>query len=71
MMRTMTISTTCKGCGLEFTGADEDDLVAQVQSHIAEAHAGGHAPSREQVLAVVRARAASVERGDTDPTVSE
>lgn len=50
------ISTTCKGCGIEITGSDEDDLVAQVQSHIGAVHAAGHAPSREQVLAVIRAR---------------
>ena len=51
-----TITTVCKGCGIEFTGKDEDDLVRQVQAHIAEAHPTGHAPSREQVLAVIRAR---------------
>ena len=52
----MTISTTCKGCGLELTANDEDELVSEVQAHLAEAHPGGHAPSREQVLSVIRAR---------------
>ena len=50
------MSTTCKGCGLEFTGEDEEDLVTQVQAHIAEAHAAGHSPSRDEVLAVIRGR---------------
>jgi predicted small metal-binding protein len=52
----MAITTTCKGCGLEFTGKDEDDLVTQVQAHIASVHAAAHSPSREQVLAVIHAR---------------
>jgi len=52
----MTISTTCKGCGLELSAADEDALVLEVQAHVAAAHAKGHTPSREQVLAVIRAR---------------
>jgi hypothetical protein len=55
----MTISTTCKGWGIEITGEDEDDLVAQVQRHLAAVHPSGHSPSREQVLAVIRARAVS------------
>jgi predicted small metal-binding protein len=50
------VSTTCKGCGIEFTAEDEDELATQVQAHIAEAHASGHAPTKEQVLAVIRAR---------------
>jgi len=52
----MTISTTCKGCGLELSAEDEDELVPMVQAHIAEAHAGGHRPSEEQVRSVIRAR---------------
>ena len=54
----MSVSTTCKGCGLEFVGKDEEDLVTQVQAHIAAAHAHGHAPSREQVREVIRRRSA-------------
>lgn len=53
----VTISTTCKGCGVELVAEDEDALVGVVQSHLAEAHASGHRPSREQVLSVIRARA--------------
>jgi hypothetical protein len=33
----MTISTTCKGCGVELTAEDEDELVSAVQAHLAEA----------------------------------
>ena len=61
----MSVSTTCKGCGLEFVGKDEEDLVTQVQVHIAEAHAHGHAPSRDQVREVIRKRLVrAVERSD-------
>jgi predicted small metal-binding protein len=59
----MSVSTTCKGCGLEFVGKDEDDLVTQVQAHIAEAHARGHAPSREQVCEVIRKRSERTAEG--------
>jgi predicted small metal-binding protein len=52
----MTISTTCKGCGVELTAKDEDELVSAVQAHIAELHSAGHTPSRDQVLSVIRAR---------------
>ena len=52
----MALSTTCKGCGLELKGNTEDELVAAVQEHIADAHAHGHTPSREQVLEVIRGR---------------
>lgn len=48
------ISTTCKGCGLVFEAETEDELVTQVQAHIADAHAHGHTPTREQVLDVIR-----------------
>lgn len=53
----MTVSTTCRGCGVEITGADEEDLISKVQAHLAEAHPGGHSPSREQVRSVLRTRA--------------
>jgi len=56
MVQDMTISTTCKGCGLELSADNEDELVSAVQTHLAEAHPGGHSPSREQVLAVIRSR---------------
>lgn len=56
----MIVTTTCKGCGLEFVGKDEDDLVTQVQAHVAEAHA--HTPSREQVREVIRKRAEDAAR---------
>jgi hypothetical protein len=52
----VSISTTCKGCGVVLTAEDEDALVAGVQAHLAEAHPGGHSPSRDQVLAVIRSR---------------
>jgi predicted small metal-binding protein len=52
------IATACKGCGLELSAETEDELVTEVQAHIAEAHAKGHSPSREQVLAVIRKRGA-------------
>jgi len=55
----VTISTTCKGCGVVLTAEDEDSLVSAVQAHLAEAHPGGHSPSREQVLSVIRARNAN------------
>lgn len=52
----MSVATNCKGCGLTFTAANEDELADLVLAHITEAH--GHAPSREQVLAVIRNRSA-------------
>jgi predicted small metal-binding protein len=52
----MSVRTTCKACGVEFTADDEDGLVTQVQAHIAEMHDRGHSPSREQILAVIRRR---------------
>jgi predicted small metal-binding protein len=54
----MTISTTCKGCGLELTASNEDELVSEAQAHVAAVHAAGHRPPREQILAVIRARGA-------------
>ena len=50
--------THCKGCGVELVAEDEERLVELVQQHIAEAHPGGHSPTREQVLSVIRARSA-------------
>jgi uncharacterized protein DUF1059 len=52
----VSISTTCKGCGVVLTAEDEDALVSEVQAHLAEAHPGRHSPSREQVLSVIRSR---------------
>jgi predicted small metal-binding protein len=59
MFGIMTVQTTCKGCGAELTAEDEDKLVSLVQEHLAEAHPGGHSPSREQILAVLRTRGRS------------
>ncbi|UTI63346.1 hypothetical protein NBH00_18570 [Paraconexibacter antarcticus] len=50
------LNTICKGCGVTLSGKDEDALVTVVQQHVAETHAAGHRPSREQVLAVIRQR---------------
>jgi predicted small metal-binding protein len=55
------VKTTCKGCGIEFVAPDEEDLVTQVQAHVAAVHAHGHTPTREQVLAVIRKRSAGTE----------
>jgi predicted small metal-binding protein len=54
--RSIMITTTCKGCGTELTAESEEQLVSEVQEHIAEAHASAHSPSREQVLSVIRQR---------------
>lgn len=53
------VSTSCKGCAIAFEAEDEDELVTLLQAHIAEAHARGHTPTREQVLAVIRRRGAN------------
>ncbi len=50
------VSTRCKGCGIDLEAEGEDELVTIVQAHIAEAHARGHTPTRDQVLAVIRKR---------------
>jgi predicted small metal-binding protein len=45
---------SCRNCGQTISGADEDELVARVQSHIeGHAHERGvdHRVTREQVLA--------------------
>lgn len=52
----MTVSMKCKGCGVELSADDDDQLVLKVQEHLAEAHPAGHRPSREQVLAVIQGR---------------
>ena len=52
------LSISCKGCGIELSGETEDELVTAVQEHIAQEHARGHDPSREQVLAIIRKRGA-------------
>ena len=53
---TVMIAITCKGCGAELSADTEDELVTEVQTHIAERHPRGHDPSREQVLAIIRKR---------------
>lgn len=50
----MSVSTTCKGCGVEFTAQDGDGLADQMLEHINAAHT--HSPTREQVLAIIRKR---------------
>ena len=50
------LTTTCKGCGIELSGATEDELVSAVLAHLETAHAKGHEPSREQVLSIIRKR---------------
>lgn len=52
----MAVSTRCKGCGLKLEAANEDKLIDAVQRHLAEKHARGHEPSREQIRTVIRAR---------------
>ncbi len=48
----MTLSVTCTRCHELITAEDEDELVAQVQTHARDhggAH-GAHVPSRERIL---------------------
>lgn len=52
----MSLTMTCKGCGVELSAEDEQDLVTAVQQHIADAHPRGHNPTRDQVLAIIRKR---------------
>lgn len=47
----MTISLPCTRCGVLITGDDEDELVAQVQTHATRDHDLGHPLSRERILA--------------------
>lgn len=54
----MALTTACRGCGVELTAETEDELVTLVQAHIADVHAHGHTPTREQVIAVIRSREA-------------
>jgi hypothetical protein len=49
----MTVGVTCTRCHELITAEDEDELVAQVQTHARDhggAH-GAHIPSRERILA--------------------
>lgn len=50
------VTVTCKGCGVELSAETEEELVSEVQTHIADAHPHGHEPSREQVLSIIRKR---------------
>ncbi|WP_055751195.1 MULTISPECIES: hypothetical protein [Frankia] len=50
----MTTSLTCKHCDTTISANDEEDLVAQVQTHVqdhAAAHGRVHTVSRNHVLA--------------------
>jgi predicted small metal-binding protein len=50
------VVTKCKGCGIELVAPDEEQLIDEVQAHIAEAHPHGHAPTRDHIRAVIRSR---------------
>jgi hypothetical protein len=53
----MTLSLTCKRCQQEITGTGEDDLVANVQDHVAghsHEHERAHDVSREHILRRLR-----------------
>ena len=53
----MVLSLTCKRCQQEITGTDEDDLVANIQAHVAghsQEHERAHHVSREHVLRRLR-----------------
>jgi hypothetical protein len=63
----MTVSTSCKGCGVEFTADDDNGLASQLAAHLAEAHPGGHTPSHEQILSVIRARRVRDPDGNSEP----
>jgi predicted small metal-binding protein len=52
----MSITTTCKGCGMEFAAEDEDQLADKVLAHVKEVHQHGHTPTRERILTVIRKR---------------
>jgi hypothetical protein len=54
----MAITVTCRRCKQPITAEDEDDLVAQVQSH-ARDHGGArgrHIPTPERILSHLRPR---------------
>jgi predicted small metal-binding protein len=51
-----TVTTSCRGCGIEFSAPDDEGLADQVIAHIAEAHDRGHRPTVEQVLSIIRSR---------------
>lgn len=53
----MVLSLTCKRCQQEITGTDEDDLVTNIQAHVAghsQEHQRAHHVSREHVLRRLR-----------------
>ena len=53
----MSLSLTCKRCDQAITGTDEDELVANVQEHVARhshKHERDHEVSREHVLRRLR-----------------
>jgi hypothetical protein len=53
----MTLSLTCKRCKQEITGTGEDELVANVQDHVAghgHEHERAHDVSREHILRRLR-----------------
>jgi hypothetical protein len=53
----MVLSLTCKRCQQEITGTDEDDLVTNVQAHVAghsQEHERARHVSREHVLRRLR-----------------
>jgi hypothetical protein len=53
----MNLSPTCKRCNEPITGENEDDLVANVQTHVrghGRRHGISHTVSRRQVLARLR-----------------
>lgn len=37
-------------CGVDVKGETDDELVANVEAHVAEAHAGSDPPAREEIL---------------------
>jgi hypothetical protein len=58
----VTLSLTCKRCNQEITGTDEDQLVANVQDHVAghsQEHKRDHHVSREHVLRRLRRQEAT------------
>ena len=65
----MTLSLTCRRCNEPITGQDEDELVAEVQSHVRayRNHFGiTHVVSGKQVLARLRRQEAHRQEADHD-----
>ncbi len=52
----MTISLPCQRCSAVITAEDEDELVAQVQTHAARDHDLEHPLSREHILTHLHAQ---------------